>query len=83
MRRWKGAAAVLLALCILVSSPAAAALPSLFTGDEAWYRDPLEPLVIRDGAYYVPADLFGALDGVTCTMPAEGNLLFENTETGA
>ena len=83
MRRRKGAAAILLALCLLISSPVRAALPSLFTGDEAWYRDPLEPLVIRDGVYYVPADLFGALDGVTFTMPAEGNLLFENTATGA
>ena len=83
MRRWKICLLVLLAVSILVSVPAGAALPSLFTGDEAWYRDPLEPLVIRDGKYYVPADLFGALDGVTFSTPAEGNLLFENTATGA
>ena len=83
MRRWKIGLLVLLAACVLVSVPAGAALPSLFTGDEAWYRDPLEPLVIRDGKTYVPADLFNALDGVTFSMPAEGNLLFENTATGA
>ncbi len=83
MQRIRICLLALLALCILVSSPAAAALPSLFTGDEAWFRDPIEPLVIRDGKYYVPADLFNALDGVTFTVPAEGNLLFENTATGA
>ena len=84
MRRIKTWLLILLALCLCASVPAGAgaALPSLFTGDEAWYRDPLEPLVVRDGKYYVPADLFGALDGVTFTLPAEGNLLFENTAEG-
>lgn len=50
-------------------------LPTLFHNDEAWYKDGAAPLVVRDGVYFVPAELFGLFEGIRVTTPSEGNLL--------
>lgn len=76
-----------LALTLLLDLliPAGAAeknLPSLFCNDEVWYKDSTEPLVIRDGAAFVPAEFWSMFDGVTVTEPTPGNLLVQHTETG-
>lgn len=52
-----------------------ARIPSLFRNDEAWYKDAVEPLVMREDAAYIPADFFATFPDVTFTVPAEGNLL--------
>lgn len=52
-----------------------ARIPSLFRNDEAWYKDAVEPLVMREEAAYIPADFFAAFPDVSYTVPAEGNLL--------
>ena len=52
-----------------------ARIPSLFRNDEAWYKDAVEPLVMREDAAYIPADFFATFPDVSFTVPAEGNLL--------
>ncbi len=40
------------------------AIPSLFHNDEAWYRDSVSPLILRDERYYIPIEMlsmFGKL----------------------
>lgn len=57
-------------------------IPSLFYNDEAWYKDSSAPLVIRNGEYYVPAEIFKMFDYVSVTTPTDDNLLIHNTATG-
>ena len=58
-------------------------VPTLFYNDEAWYKDSSSPLVVREGEYYVPAEIFKMFDAVSVTTPTSDNLLICNTETGA
>ena len=83
MKRAKTAAAVLLALVLALTASADGTLPSLFAGDEGWYRDAVAPLIQRDGVAYVPAELFNSLDSVVFTEPVPGNLLFVNSADGS
>ena len=53
----------------------AARMPTLFRNDEPWYKDAVEPLILRDGVPYVPAEFFAMFKDVSCTFPTEGNLL--------
>lgn len=57
-------------------------MPSLFRNDEAWYKDSVEPLILRAGVPYVPADFFGMFADISYTQPAEGNLLLYNAAAG-
>lgn len=57
-------------------------LPSLFCNDEAWYKDTVSPLILRDGEYYIPADLFSMFDYISVTVPKDNNLLIHNTDSG-
>lgn len=75
-------------LCTLIllslSVPADEAdIPTLFAGDEAWYKDAVSPLVIRDGVQFIPAELCSMFDHISVTTPHEDNLLIHNTDTGA
>lgn len=56
--------------------------PSLFHDDEAWYKDSVSPLVIRDGIRYVPSDIFNMLDMINVEIYNGNNLLIENTSSG-
>ena len=60
------AAAVIavLALLIVPASVFAAVgdVPSLFHNDEEWYKDGLYPLAVRNGEYYIPAELFSMFE---------------------
>ncbi|MGN1346944.1 MAG: hypothetical protein ACI4V1_09160 [Eubacteriales bacterium] len=77
------AAALLLAAGMAGTAPSNASdVPSLFHNDEAWYKDGAAPLVLRDGVYYVPAELFGMFESISVTTPNENNLLIQNTEDG-
>ena len=53
-------------------------LPTLFHNDEAWYKDGAAPLVVRDGKYFVPAEIFGLFGNIRVNVPSEGNLLIFN-----
>lgn len=57
-------------------------LPSLFCNDEEWYKDTVSPLILRDGVYYIPADLCSMFDYISVTYPGSNNLLIHNTVTG-
>ena len=57
-------------------------LPTLFRNDEAWYKDSMEPLLVRSGEPYVPADFFGMFASVSYSLPKEDNLLLSNSVTG-
>lgn len=58
-------------------------IPSLFAGDEEWYKDSVSPLVIRDDVCYIPVELCSMFDYISVTTPREDNLLIHNTNTGA
>ena len=58
------------------------AMPSLIRNDEAWYKDAVEPLLLRGGEVFVPADFFGLFESISYSEPKEGNLLLTNTVTG-
>ena len=55
-------------------------MPSLFRNDLPWYKDTLEPLIMRNGVPYVPADFLGMFPGVSFTMPADNNLLLASAD---
>lgn len=75
--------ALLLTFALLIPiSAAEEEIPSLFAGDEAWYKDALSPLVIRDGVSYIPAELCAMFDYISVTIPRADNLLIHNTNTG-
>lgn len=76
------AAAAFFILTVLSLSCHAANAPSLFFNDEAWYKDNVSPLVMRGETCYVPAELFGMLDGIEVSVYNEDNILIANTETG-
>ncbi len=61
---------------------AAEEIPSLFCNDEEWYKDTVSPLIMRDGVYYIPADLFSMFDYISVTYPNDNNLLIHNTKSG-
>ena len=54
-------------------------VPSLFAGDEAWHKDTVSPLVIRNGTCFIPADMLALLDGISVTEPKDDNLLIHNS----
>ena|GEM_PF-1510326 len=57
-------------------------IPSLFAGDEAWYKDSVSPLVVREGVYFIPADLLSMMDGISVSFPDSNNILIHNTRDG-
>ena len=57
-------------------------IPSLFCNNEAWYKDGVAPLVMRDGIAYVPAELFELFDSVSVSSPNDNNLLIHNLLDG-
>ncbi len=59
-----------------------AGIPSLFAGNEAWYKDAISPLIFRNDKYFVPAELCSMFDYVSVTTPRENNLLLHNTLSG-
>ncbi len=78
-----------LVLCFLIvgggalsGQAAETEIPSLFHNDEAWYKDSIAPLVVRDGKHYIPADLCAMFETIAVTMPRSDNLLITNTATG-
>ena len=51
-------------------------MPTLFHNDEAWYKDSMAPLLMKDGRYHIPADLLGMFGDLTVSSHQEGgNLL--------
>ena len=41
------------------------AVPTLFHNDEAWYKDSVAPLLMKNGVYHIPADLLGMFGDIT------------------
>lgn len=76
--------ALICCLALFISSVSAAEqdIPTLFAGDEAWYKDEVSPLVIRDGVNFIPAELCSMFDYISVTTPTDNNLLIHNTNTG-
>lgn len=57
--------------------------PSLYHNDEAWYKDNMAPLLVKDGVYHIPADILEMFSGITVQVhPEKNNLLIHNTATG-
>ncbi len=56
---WLGLAAVLMTVVLLAGSMQSSGYtaPSLFHNDEAWYKDSVAPLLLRDERYYIPVDI--------------------------
>ena len=91
-----GLAAVLLCCVLFCGAEAMAAeydMPTLFHNDEAWYKDRMAPLLVKDGRYHIPADLLGMFSGLTVSSHRnDDNLLIarvpdpsrgtEDTRTG-
>lgn len=73
---------LVISFVLLTPISAAEDIPSLFAGDEAWYKDAVSPLVIRDGSCYIPAELCSMFDYISVTTPRDDNLLIHNTNTG-
>jgi len=73
------AAAVLLSLPVLSDTDD---IPSMFAGDEAWYKDSVYPLSVHNEVYYIPAELLSMIDGISVTVPRDGNVLIHNTING-
>ena len=76
------AAFVIAAVMLALIPISAKQIPSLFWNDEVWFRDAISPLVIKDGVYYIPADLCAMFDSVAVETPRENNVLIYNLETG-
>lgn len=75
---------MLAAVCALLLTPISAVeedIPSLFAGDEEWYKDGISPLVVRDGVCCIPAELCSMFDYISVTAPSDDNLLIHNTNT--
>lgn len=70
------------ALCVTDADAVEVKIPSLFCNDEEWYKDTVSPLILRDGKYYIPADLFSMFDYISVTVPDDNNLLIHNTDSG-
>ncbi len=87
-KRWTAAASCFCAailFCVILSARArAASAPSLFYDDERWYRDAAAGLVVKDGVYYVPVDIFGMFSELQLRIDAgAGEFMIYNRTTGA
>lgn len=73
---------VTLAFLIVPASVFAATgdVPSLFHNDEEWYKDGLYPLAVRDGKYYIPAEMFSMFEYISVTTHGSDNILIHNTK---
>ena len=57
------------------------AVPSLFHNDEAWYKDSVAPLLVKNSVYHVPADMFGMFGDIGISWyREEENLLMTHTD---
>ena len=75
------AATICLCVIVLALQPVfAGRLSSLFWNDEAWYRDTMSPLLVREGEYFIPTGLLEMFDYITVGTPKDGNLLIYNSE---
>lgn len=75
-------------LCLLLLIPvspeaAAADLPTIFVGDEAWYKYDRYPILEKDSLVYAPAVLFSAAEGVTLTRSDIWSALLLTGEDGS
>lgn len=66
-------------LALLIGAGALASgytVPTLFHNDEAWYKDSVAPLLMKDGKYHVPADMLEMFGDITVSYHRnEENLL--------
>lgn len=56
---------LLLVWSLTIGIGAESGIPTLFHNDEAWYKDSIAPILVKDGRYHIPADLlsmFGELE---------------------
>lgn len=57
-------------------------VPTLYVNDEAWYRDELSPLIIKDSTYYIPARMCSALSDIDVVISGDDSVLICNRRTG-
>lgn len=48
-------------------------VPSLFHNDEAWYKDSIAPLLVKDGRYHIPADVLNMFEGLQVSYSQGGD----------
>ncbi|MBR2435747.1 MAG: hypothetical protein IKB22_09780, partial [Lentisphaeria bacterium] len=58
-------------------------MPTLFHNDEAWYKDSMAPLLMKDGRYHIPADLLGMFGDLTVSSHQDNDNLLITRGTGA
>lgn len=84
VKHFRFALPVILMILILIQPVFAdeSDIPSLFAGDEAWYKDSVSPLVVRDGVYFIPADLLSMMDDISVSTPDSNNILIHSNADG-
>ncbi len=75
--------AAAIAWTLILPCASARTMPSLFCNDEAWYKDSIEPLVVRDSTVYIPAELCATFENIMVSVEDGNNVLIWNTETGS
>lgn len=55
---------MLLVIGLTIGTGAESGIPTLFHNDEAWYKDSMAPLLVKDGRYHIPADLLGMFEDI-------------------
>ncbi len=77
-------AAVLLVIPVSGYDTPEGYVSSLYHNDEAWYKDSMAPLLVKDGVYHIPADILEMFPGITVQEYEEKkNLLIHNTNSGS
>ncbi|MGN1410845.1 MAG: hypothetical protein ACI4XJ_11815, partial [Eubacteriales bacterium] len=57
-------------------------MPSVIVNEDEWYKDTVSPMIMRDGEYYVPAEVFTMFGSISMKNASDDNLLITNSETG-
>ena len=57
-------------------------MPSVIVNEDEWYKDAVSPMILRDGEYYVPAEVFTMFGSIAMKNVSDDNLLITNSETG-
>lgn len=82
-KRWRrlyGLVCILLLFGLTIGTGAESSVPTLFHNDEAWYKDSMAPLLMKDGRYHIPADLLGMFEDIDVSYSQGGdNVLIVHT----
>lgn len=79
-RAWRWLVLMAIWIGLTIGIGAVSSMPTLFHNDEAWYKDSMAPLRIKDGRYHIPADFLGMFEDMEVSYSQEGdNVLVTHT----